>query len=160
MARRARRKTRRKERDGGTMNIYEFRGRKESRVDDETEDLAERVLGAAIEVQRKFGPGLPEVSYRNALSHELTLRGIPHRVEAPVPIYYKGILVAQGSVDILVADRLVIELKVAETLSPLHKAQVIAYLQALKLQLGLLLNFNVEVLRDGMMRVINTYRRA
>src|SRR5688572_237200 len=98
------------------MNIYEFRGRKDSRVDEETEELVEKVIGAAIEVHRLLGPGLPEVSYRNALSHELTLRGIPHRMEAPVPIYYKGILVAEGSVDILVAERLVVELKVVESL--------------------------------------------
>ena len=142
------------------MNIYEFRARKDSRVDDMTEDLAEKVLGAAIEVHRVLGPGLPEISYRNALSHELTLRGIPHRVEAPVPIHYKGLLVAQGSVDILVADRLALELKAVEALNPIHKAQVLAYLQALKLQLGLLLNFNVEILRDGMRRVVNTYYQS
>jgi GxxExxY protein len=142
------------------MNIYEFRARKDSRVDNMTEDLAEEVLGAAIEVHRVLGPGLPEIAYRNALSHELTLRGIPHRVEAPVPILCKGLLVAQGSVDILVADRLVLELKAVEALNPIHKAQVLAYLQALKLQLGLLLNFNVEILRDGMKRVVSTYYQS
>jgi GxxExxY protein len=141
------------------MNIYDFRARKDSRVDPVTEDLAEKSIGAAIEVHRTLGPGLPELAYRNALSHELTLCGIPHVVEAPVSIIYKGILVGEGSIDILVAQRLVLELKVAEALHPVHKAQVIAYLQALKLQLGLLLNFNTELLRDGIARVINTYRQ-
>jgi GxxExxY protein len=78
-----------------------------SRVDEGTEDLAERVIGAAIEVHREVGPGLPESVYRNALSHELTLRGIPHVCEAPVPIYYKGKLVGEGRMDILVADWLI-----------------------------------------------------
>jgi GxxExxY protein len=138
------------------MDAFEFRERPESKVDPATEDLAHAAIGAAIEVHRELGPGLPETSYKNALSHELTLRGIPHVVEAKVPIYYKGLLVGEGSVDILVDNRLVLELKVVEALTTVHRAQVIAYLQALRLQLGLLINFNVAVLKDGIKRVIRT----
>ena len=136
------------------MNLYEFRGREDSGVDPRVEALAAAVIGAAIEVHRVLGPGLPESSYRNALSHELTLRGIPHQVEAPVPVHYKGVLVGEGSVDILVDQVLVLELKVAEALNDVHRSQVIAYLQALKLDLGLLLNFNVALMKDGIKRVV------
>jgi GxxExxY protein len=139
------------------MGLYEFRGRAESRVDDETEKLAERVIGAAIEVHREIGPGLPESVYRKALSHELTLRGIPHVCEAPVPIIYKGMTVGEGRIDILVSDCLVVELKCVEVLTEVHRAQAIAYLQAKKLKLALLINFNVAILKDGIKRVINTY---
>src|SRR5438552_18771222 len=139
------------------MSFYDFRARSESRVDEQTEDLAERVIGAAIEVHRVIGPGLPESVYRNAMSHELTLRGIPHVCEAPLPILYKGKLVGEGRIDILVADRLIVGLKCVECLTPVHRAQAIAYLQAKKLKLALLINFNVAILKDGIKRVINTY---
>lgn len=138
------------------MDIFEFRGKPESRVEPEVEDLATKSIGAAIEVHRELGPGLPENSYCKALSHELTLRRIPHEVEAKVKIYYKGELVGEGAVDILVDKRLVLELKVVESLNDLHKAQAITYLQVLKLKLALLINFNVLVLKDGIKRVINT----
>ena len=139
------------------MTMHEFRGRADSGVDAETEDLGEIVLGAAIEVHRVIGPGLPESVYRNALSHELSLRGIPHVCEAPVPIYYKGKLVGEGRVDLLVADRLVVELKCVEALTQVHRAQAIAYLQAKHLKLAFVINFNVAILKDGIKRVVNTY---
>jgi GxxExxY protein len=138
------------------MNMYEFRGRGQSGVDSEVEDLANAAIGAAIEVHKELGPGLPESAYRKSMSVELTLRGIPREVEAKVPIYYKGVLVGEGQVDILVDRRLVRELKVVEVLTDVHRAQVIAYLQALKLQLGLLINFNVALLKDGVKRVVHT----
>ena len=84
------------------------------------------------------------------------LRQIPHQCEAPVPINYKGKLVAEGRLDILVNGELIVELKVVEALNPVHRAQVIAYLQATKLTLGLLINFNVAILRDGIKRVVKT----
>jgi GxxExxY protein len=139
------------------MSFHEFRGRADSGVSAEAEDLAENVLGAAVEVHRVIGPGLPESVYRNALSHELTLRGIAHVCEAPLPIYYKGRLVGEGRIDILVADCLIVELKSVEALSQVHRAQVIAYLQAKKLTLAFLINFNVAILKDGIKRVVNTY---
>jgi GxxExxY protein len=137
-------------------DFFSFVSRDAQRLDDELESLAHVSIGAAIEVHRLLGPGLPEVVYRNALSHELTWRGVPHQVEAPVPVLYKGLLVGEGHVDILVAERLVLELKVVEALGGIQKAQVIAYLSALNLQLGLLLNFNVVMMTDGIRRVIRS----
>jgi GxxExxY protein len=138
------------------MNVYDFYERQEVKADAETEELSHLAIGAAIEVHAHLGPGLPEI-YRKALSRELTLRNIPHECEFPVPIVYKGEVVGKGFVDILVDRRLVIEIKVAEALTAVHRAQVLAYLQALKLQLALLLNYNVAIMRDGIKRVINTY---
>ncbi len=138
------------------MNVYDFHERQVVKVDAATEEIATSTIGAAIEVHRHLGPGLPELSYRKALSHEFTLRGIEHQCEFRVPIIYKGVPVGEGKVDILVAQRLVLEIKVVELLTPVHRAQTIAYLQALKLPLGLLINFNVAILRDGIKRVLNT----
>src|SRR3954471_19877323 len=118
------------------MNVFEFRERPEIKAEPRTEELASLVIAAAIEVHREMGPGLPELSYRRGLSHELDLRGIAHECEVAVPIFYKGKLVGEGRVDILVERRLVIEIKVVESVNPVHRAQTIAYLQALKLQLG------------------------
>ena len=103
-----------------------------------------------------MGPGLPESSYRDALCHELDLRGIAHQREMPVDILYKGKSVGKGKIDILVGGRLILELKVVDQLSALHRAQAISYLKITKLHLALLINFNVEVLKAGIKRVINT----
>ena len=138
------------------MDVFGFREREESGVDARTEELAHQVIGACIEVHREMGPGLPELAYKKALSHELTLRGIAHESEAPVPVYYKGVLVAQGKVDILVEGRLVLELKVVSSLGEIHQAQALAYLHALDLQLALLVNFNVLLMKDGIKRVVRT----
>ena len=139
------------------MSFHEFRGRGDSGIDVETEEIGQQIPGAAVEVHRIIGPGLPESVYRNALAHELKLRGIPHVCEAPLPIYYKGLLVGEGRVDMLVADRIVIELKCVEALTQVHRAQAIAYLQATKLKLAFLINFLVAILKDGIKRVVNTF---
>lgn len=140
----------------GQISVFDFHARHVSPLDPELESLATAVIGAAIEVHRELGPGLPEIAYQEALSHELTLRGIPHQCEVPVPIYYKGKKVADGKVDMLIEKRLIIENKVVEVLNPVHRAQTIAYLQATKLQLALLINWNVAILKDGIKRVIRT----
>ena len=127
-----------------------------SGVADETELLASRVIGAAIEVHRHLGPGLPEFVYRNAMMHEFDLQGIPYRTEVAVPVDYKGKKVGEGRVDLLVGERLILELKVVETLHEVHRAQAIAYLSAMHLQLALLINFNVTILRHGIKRVIRS----
>ena len=137
------------------MNVFDFHQRHDVKADPETEGLGTLAIGAAIEVHRHLGPGLPEIAYRKALAHELTLRGVECACEFPVPIVYKGLPVGDGRVDILVARRLVIEIKVVEALTTVHRAQAIAYLQALKLPLGLLINFNVAILKDGIKRVVN-----
>jgi GxxExxY protein len=138
------------------MDRFKLRERNEACADQRTEDLAKIVIGAAIEVHRHLGPGLPELAYRAALSHELTLLGVEHECESIIPIIYKGTLVAEGRLDMLVAGILIVELKVVESLNPVHRAQVISYLNATGLQLALLINFNVAILRDGVKRIIKT----
>ena len=139
------------------MDVFDFRERGRSRVDERTEKLAEVSIGAAIEVHRHLGPGLPENSYRSSMSHELTFLGVRHACEVPFPILYKGEPVGEGRIDILVEDALILELKAVEALSPVHRAQVVTYLRVMNLKLGLLINFNVVLLKDGIKRVINTY---
>lgn len=139
-----------------STDFWSFRAGDHRRLDDEVESIASRVIGAAIEVHKVLSAGLPEIAYKRSLSHELTLCDMPHLVEAPVPVHYKGMLVAEGRVDLLVCDRLVVELKVVEQLNEVHTAQVLAYLNALDLELGLLLNFNVSIMKHGIKRVIRT----
>lgn len=123
-------KAQRNTRKGELMNFWEFREGDVRKVSEATERNATTVIGAAIEVHTILGPNLPEIAYRRALLRELTLRGVPHECEHPVPIVYKGELVAEGRVDVLVAGCLVIELKVVEALSDAHRAQVLAHLAA------------------------------
>jgi GxxExxY protein len=115
--------------------------------------LTESVIGAAIEVHRTLGPGLLESAYLQCLCHELKLRGIPLEVERPLPVQYKGVLLECGyKIDILVANLVVIELKTVEKLHPVHEAQLITYLRLGGWTVGLLINFNVSVLKDGIRR--------
>jgi GxxExxY protein len=137
-------------------DFWSFRAGDHRRLDDGVESIPSKVIGAAIEVHKVLSAGLPEIAYKRSLSHELMLCDLPHLVEAPVPVHYKGMLVAEGRVDLLVYGRLVVELKVVEQLNEVHTAQVIAYLNALDLELGLLLNFNVSVMKQGIKRVIRT----
>lgn len=127
----------------------------DSPLEPELEDLASRVIGAAIEVHRHVGPGFPEQVYQNAMSIELNLRAISHQTERPVIVFYKDERVGDGRIDILVEERLVVELKVVKELAEVHRAQVSAYLKATKLRLGLLFNFNTAVLKDGIKRIIH-----
>lgn len=136
--------------------MFESRGRHDVRVAEDIERLAYEVIGAAIEVHRVLGPGLPESHYRNALCHELTLRGIPYKVEEPFQVIYKSVCVGTGRLDILVADRLILELKAIECLTDVHVAQAVTYLSSMNLPLALLINFNVRFVRDGIRRVLNT----
>jgi GxxExxY protein len=121
---------------------------------EELDDLARRVIRAAIEVHRHLGPGFLEIGYEEALSIELRLRGIPFERQKLILVGYEDRAVGEGKLDILVNERLIVELKAVETLSAIHKAQVISYLRATRLHLGLLINFNVPVLKNGLQRVI------
>jgi GxxExxY protein len=119
-------------------------------------DLSHELIGAAIEVHRELGPGLLESAYQGAYSHELTLRGIPHISQKMMPVLYKGVLIETGyRIDILAHDRVVVELKAIEKLLPIHGAQLLTYLRLGKLPLGLLVNFNVRKLVEGVERVSN-----
>ncbi|NJL62978.1 MAG: GxxExxY protein [Methylacidiphilales bacterium] len=118
------------------------------------DSLAYAVIGAAIEVHRVLGPGFLESVYHQALKLEFQMRGIPHQYKSHIAIEYKGYQVGEGELDFLVADMLIVELKAVAQLAPVHHAQVIAYLKATNNSLGLLINFNVPVLQEGIKRII------
>jgi GxxExxY protein len=118
------------------------------------DQLAHLVIGAAIEVHRELGPGFLESVYERALSCELTERNVPHVCQAPIQIRYKGQDVGEGRLDMLIDKRLVVELKAIERFEAIHQAQLISYLKATQCFLGLLINFNVPILKQGIRRVV------
>lgn len=118
-------------------------------VDTQLERYAYDVIGAAIDVHRELGPGFAEIVYEESLCYELELRHIPFVRQHPVAVRYKGRLVGEGRIDILVADCLILELKAVDDLVGVHTAQVISYLKATQFHLGLLINFKVQVLKSG-----------
>src|SRR5690349_11263830 len=120
-----------------------------------TNDVSDQVIGAAIKVHRHFGPGLLESAYRHCLRWELESRGVPVEAEVPINVDYKGRVVeAAYRLDLLVDGRLIVELKAVDKLNPVHQAQMITYLKVTGLHAGLLINFNVEMLKNGIRRVL------
>ncbi|HMV68732.1 MAG TPA: GxxExxY protein [Myxococcota bacterium] len=118
--------------------------------------LTEVVIGAAIQVHRALGAGLLESAYEACLAHELTKQGVPVQRQVECPVRYDGLLLDAGyRLDLLVADKLVVELKATDKLLPIHLAQVLTYLRLRDAPVGLLLNFNTVRLTDGIRRVIN-----
>lgn len=118
--------------------------------------LSEKIIGAAINVHRHFGPGLLESAYQEYLCFELKQLGLKVQKEKPMPIIYKDIHLDHGyRIDLLVENKIVIEIKTVEFLNDVHKAQVLTYLKLGGYKLGLLLNFNVSTLKDGIKRIIN-----
>ena len=118
-------------------------------------DLSGRVIGCAIEVHRELGPGLPEVIYQHCLGRELERHGIQYRREVSMPLHYKGVLLPwRFRLDLLVREELVVELKVVDRLLAVHEAQVINYLRMRGGGVGLLMNFQVSVLREGVRRFV------
>ncbi|MGV3723189.1 MAG: GxxExxY protein [Actinomycetota bacterium] len=116
-------------------------------------ELTEAIIGAAMEVHRTLGPGLLESAYEECLVHELALRGLRVRNQAPLPLVYKGLQLECGyRIDVLVEDRVVVEIKAVEALHPIHGAQLITYLKLSGVPVGLVINFCVPVLKDGIMR--------
>src|SRR2546422_7591030 len=121
----------------------------------ERDPLTGLVIGAAIEVHRELGPGLLESVYQLCLEHELKLRGIEHQPQVPLPIIYKGLsLDVDLRMDLFFPGRLVVELKAVEKLLPIHEAQLLTYLRLSKTHTGLLINFNVRLLKDGLKRMV------
>lgn len=119
-------------------------------------ELSSKVIGAAIEIHRTLGPGLLESAYRECLCHELRINGLKVEKERAMPIVYKGIKLDHGyRMDLLIEDRLVIEVKTVETLTDVHVAQVLTYLRLGNYHLGLLINFQVDLLKNGLQRIIN-----
>ncbi|MGM0594156.1 MAG: GxxExxY protein [Pseudomonadota bacterium] len=118
--------------------------------------ISRQIVGAAIEVHRCLGPGLMESVYRQCLAHELSLRGFECREEVALGAGYKGLEFDTAyQMDLLVEDKVIIELKVVEKLLPVHEAQLLSYLKLSDRRLGMLLNFHVPVLRNGVKRVVN-----
>ena len=117
------------------------------------ERTTEQVIGAAIEVHRELGPGLLESAYEACLAHELTEREVPFERQWPLPVAYKSQLIDCGyRTDLLVDDQVIVELKSVDAIAPVHEAQLMTYLRLSQKRVGLLINFNVEVLRDGIKR--------
>jgi GxxExxY protein len=124
----------------------------EKRVD----DLAHAVIGAAIEVHRHLGPGFLESVYEEALCIELAERQVPFERQTEISVLYKDRQIGKQRIDLMVGKVLIVELKAIDALAEIHKAQVISYLKATRLPLGLLINFNVPILKNGIQRVVYT----
>ena len=117
---------------------------------DELNKITDAILGAAIEVHRNLGPGLLEFAYRECLRYELLQRGYQTLQEVPLPLIYKGVELDCGyRLDLLVNDAVIVEIKSVESLSPIHEAQLLSYLKISGGKIGLLLNFNVQILKHG-----------
>ena len=130
----------------------------ESALPAEVDDVARRVIGAAIEVHRHLGPGFLESTYHGALMLELADAGLRVQRQVGCAVDYKGTTINEFRLDVVVEDLVLIELKAVESILPIHRAQVRSYLKASGLQLALLLNFNAEVLRSGIHRIIMSQR--
>lgn len=119
----------------------------------EPNQITEAIIGAAIEVHRTLGPGLLESAYEECLAHELTLRRVPFERQVPLPVQYKGLSLDCGyRLDLLVAQTVVVEIKAVEQLLPIHEAQLLTYMKLGGWPVGLLINFNVPVLKRGIRR--------
>jgi GxxExxY protein len=127
---------------------------KHTDFDDHLEDLVHRVIGCCIAVHRELGPGLVEAAYARAVRLELTASNIPFEFEKRCPIVYRGRTVYVHHLDLVVDQQLVVELKCVDSLHPVHHAQLRSCLKVAKLRLGLLVNFNVAVLKQGIVRIV------
>jgi len=119
-------------------------------------EVSQAVIGAAIEVHRSLGPGLLESAYEECLAKELTLKQIPFERQKPLAVQYKGLKLDCGyRLDFLVANMVVVEIKAVEALTPLHEAQLLSYLKLGGWKMGLLINFHVTLLKNGLKRLVN-----
>ena len=117
--------------------------------------LSHEIIGAALEVHRALGPGLLESAYEECLAREFSIRGMAFERQVPLPVSYKGAAVDAGyRVDFVVSGLVIVELKAVDALLPIHAAQLLTYLKLSDKRLGLLINFNVVRLRDGLQRVV------
>ncbi len=121
------------------------------------EELTKKIIGAAIEVHRSVGPGLLESAYEECLCHELSLLRLQYDRQRPLPLIYKGMpLDCAYRLDMVVEDTVILELKAVEMILPIHEAQLLTYLKLSGIPIGLLINFNVPVLTQGVKRFVNT----
>ena len=124
-------------------------------------DISSEIIGAAFEVHTQLGPGLLESVYEKALAHELSLRGLKICTQVEVPVLYKGLHLGTGfRLDMLVENTVIVELKAIEKIQPIHVAQLLTYLKLQNLELGLLLNFNLTTMREGIKRVVNNFHHS
>ena len=120
--------------------------------------ITEAVIGAAIDVHRELGPGLLETAYEQCLCYELSARRLAFRRQLPLPVKYKAIQLDCGYVlDLLVENSVIVELKSVEKIHPVHEAQLLTYLKLSKVSVGLLINFFVPILKDGVKRIVNNF---
>jgi len=132
---------------------------KQVRISAETERLAGIVVDAAFNIHKELGPGLLESAYEACLSRELESRGVKHQRQLPIPLEYKGVPVEIGyRADLVVEGKLLVELKAVDELLPVHVAQLVTYLRLKKFPLGLLINFNEVLIKNGIHRVLNVPR--
>jgi GxxExxY protein len=137
------------------LNHQGTKGTKEHQVDPELDALAREVVDAAFKVHRALGPGLLESAYETCLEIELGRRGISVQRQVAVSIAYEGETVPEAfRVDMVVGERLLVELKAVEQVLPIHQAQLLTYLRLTGSRIGLLINFNVQLIRDGIKRLI------
>lgn len=119
-------------------------------------EISKVVIGCAIEVHRGIGPGLLESAYQSCLAYELKVAGLRSVREMPLPVTYKEVQLDCGyRLDFLVENKVIVELKAIDCLLPVHSAQLLTYLKLTEMKLGLLINFNVPILRDGVKRIVN-----
>jgi GxxExxY protein len=131
---------------------------KQIMIPQDVEEMATMAVDAAFSVHKELGPGLLESAYEACFAHELELRGVKYQRQLPVPLNYKGKLIEVGfRADIVIEQRLLIELKAVEGIIPVHQAQVITYLKILCLPLGLLINFNEVLIKNGIHRILNLH---
>ena len=124
-------------------------------------ELTERVIGACIEIHRQLGPGLLESAYEECLCYELSIAGIRFERQKALPVQYKGVNLDCGyRLDLVIEQKLIVELKAVEQLLPIHEAQTLTYLKLSGLTLALLINFNVPVLKAGIKRVVNNFQNS
>ena len=138
-----------------TAKITKKAQRTQSQTMSENE-LSNRIIGAAIEVHKALGPGLLESAYEATLHRELTLKGLDAKAQVGLPLVYKDVKLDVGyRVDLLVENKVIIEIKSVEALNDVHTAQVLTYLKLSGCKLGLLINFNVKMLKEGIKRLVN-----
>ena len=119
-------------------------------------ELSSNIIGAAIEVHKALGPGLLESAYEECLCHEFGMRNLRYERQKPLSVTYKGKKLDCGyRLDVIVEDKIILELKACEKVEQIHKAQLLTYLKLSGINLGLILNFNVPIMRDGIVRVVN-----
>jgi GxxExxY protein len=120
------------------------------------EELTQRIIAAAIEVHRELGPGLLESAYEECLCHELSISGLPFARQVTLPVSYKKVKLDCGyRIDVVVDDAVVIEIKSVDEIHPIHKAQLLTYLRLSQKRVGLLINFNTDLLKHGLVRLVN-----